>query len=316
MRTIKNYYVIALIAMIGIAFNACKKDEPETVTGEALFSYVTDGLKVTFTNTSSISGSVTYAWDFGDEKGTSTEKDPIYTYEKKGEYTVTLTVADEQGGKHPIATKINVDKSSPVKLDDKSFDDWSTIQDAFTPVVAQAGAVQSFKYDYDSENIYFYLKVKNDSSWQICDLLIDTSLDTIGYKYDIFPTFKGAELLIEGGFTDAREGNEDYWFSWAPWNPDGTEWDDGDTEQSIWPIDEAKQTDDYRVDGTFKASGTYVELEFSISRIKIDQLKGIEMVEVVGWTSDATWEENGWLPNKNPADNSNPNAGGIVIDMR
>jgi len=40
------------------------------------------------------------------------------------------------------------------------------------------------------------------------------------------------------------------------------------------------------------------------------------LIEIVGWTSNADWDENGWTPNKNPGDNSNPTAGGITIDMR
>ena len=144
---------------------------------------------------------------------------------------------------------------------------------------------------------------------------VDPSVTT-GYLYDIWPKFGGAELLIEGGFSDDRDGNEDYWFTFAPWNPDGTVWGDGDTAEDIWPIDEAKQTDDYRMDGAFKLTGSYIEMEFSISRTKIDELKNVEVVKIVGWTSDAEWEENGWTPDKNPGDNSNPDADGITIDMR
>jgi len=40
-------------------------------------------------------GKFIYKWDFGDG-GSSTEANPIYTYKKLGEYTVTLVVKDEQ----------------------------------------------------------------------------------------------------------------------------------------------------------------------------------------------------------------------------
>jgi len=276
MKKQKLLAAIGFVAMIAFAFSGCKEDDPTPITGEALFTYEIDGYEVTFTNTSTLTGTTfTYAWNFGDGTGTSTETNPVYTYAGKGEYTVTLTVTDEQSGTHPISTSIAVDKSSPVKLDDNSVDDWAAIAEGFTPGSAdQVGNVQSFKFDFDSENIYFYLKVANTGNWQIYDMLIDVDPSTdYGYDYDIFPMFKGAELLIEGGFSDVREGNDDYWVSWSPWNKDGTEWDDGDTPESIWPIDEAKQTDDYWVDGAFIASGTYVEFEFSISRANIDLLK-------------------------------------------
>jgi PKD repeat protein len=40
-------------------------------------------------------GKFIYKWDFGDG-GSSKEANPIYTYKKLGEYTVTLIVKDEQ----------------------------------------------------------------------------------------------------------------------------------------------------------------------------------------------------------------------------
>jgi PKD repeat protein len=40
-------------------------------------------------------GKFIYKWDFGDG-GSSQEANPIYTYKKLGEYTVTLIVKDEQ----------------------------------------------------------------------------------------------------------------------------------------------------------------------------------------------------------------------------
>ena len=56
-------------------------------------SYVT-GL---FTNTSTTSGTSTYAWDFGDGSGTSTDMSPSYVYGLPGTYLVTLTVTNECG---------------------------------------------------------------------------------------------------------------------------------------------------------------------------------------------------------------------------
>ncbi|MBW6409647.1 collagenase [Clostridium weizhouense] len=56
------------------------------------------GEKIPFTSECSTDNSeiVSYKWDFGDGN-TSTEKDPIYTYKKPGNYTVKLTVLDSRG---------------------------------------------------------------------------------------------------------------------------------------------------------------------------------------------------------------------------
>ena len=50
----------------------------------------------TFNNTSTGPGILSYAWDFGDGK-TSTDKNPTHAYDKKGVYTVTLTVKNADG---------------------------------------------------------------------------------------------------------------------------------------------------------------------------------------------------------------------------
>lgn len=60
----------------------------------ASFTYVLDGLTVTFTNTST--NGDTYLWDFGDGN-TSTEENPVHTYADNGLYTVTLTASNPNG---------------------------------------------------------------------------------------------------------------------------------------------------------------------------------------------------------------------------
>ena len=54
-------------------------------------------LQVKFTDGSSGVGNSSWKWSFGDGAG-STQRSPSHTYEKAGEYTVTLTVAGDCGG--------------------------------------------------------------------------------------------------------------------------------------------------------------------------------------------------------------------------
>ncbi len=60
----------------------------------AQFTASTNGLIVTFNNTST--GADSYHWAFGDGE-TSTQKNPVHTYASSGQYTVTLTATNECG---------------------------------------------------------------------------------------------------------------------------------------------------------------------------------------------------------------------------
>lgn len=62
-----------------------------TILAEAAnYTYVASGLKVFFTDTSTVLGG-TFLWDFGDGS-TSTEQNPTHTFSIAGDYIVTLTV--------------------------------------------------------------------------------------------------------------------------------------------------------------------------------------------------------------------------------
>ena len=65
---------------------------------EAAFSFTTDGLTVDFTDESTDSDGevVAWLWEFGDGSA-SAEQNPSHTYDTEGTYSVTLTVADNQG---------------------------------------------------------------------------------------------------------------------------------------------------------------------------------------------------------------------------
>lgn len=75
--------------------------EPAIVSVSANFSAATNGLEVTFANTSS--GATSYSWSFGDG-GSSTDESPVHTYAAEGTYSVTLTASDA-GGSAATVTK-------------------------------------------------------------------------------------------------------------------------------------------------------------------------------------------------------------------
>lgn len=65
--------------------------------------------------TSTVVGGVepyTYAWDFGDELGDSSEENPTYAYPSAGSYVATLTVTDDQGCEKTDTVSITVSAST------------------------------------------------------------------------------------------------------------------------------------------------------------------------------------------------------------
>ena len=69
-------------------------------------------LSVTFTDAST--GAATYAWDFGDRVGTSTEQNPSYVFTRAGSYDVVLTVSDGKGHSATKHMPITVTQAPPV----------------------------------------------------------------------------------------------------------------------------------------------------------------------------------------------------------
>ncbi len=66
-------------------------------TSAANFTASTNNLSASFTDASITTGSVTYAWDFGDGTGTSSLQNPTYTYASAGTYSVCLAITDDCG---------------------------------------------------------------------------------------------------------------------------------------------------------------------------------------------------------------------------
>jgi PKD repeat protein len=110
---------------------SCGEDEPSVEKPIAIFDFVVNANRsgqVSFTSESLRADS--YAWNFGDDEGTSTEANPSYTYTEEGTYTVTLTVKND-GGEHSASLDIVVFVGAPELIKDGDMSkvtSWSTRQ--------------------------------------------------------------------------------------------------------------------------------------------------------------------------------------------
>lgn len=124
----------------------------------------------TFNNTSMGPGTLSYEWDFGDGK-TSKDKNPTHAYDKKGIYTVTLTVKNSDGCLDKVVQTdcINVanytvdfDVPSPVcENTQATFTDISTSGSSNTAWQVDGG------YTYNYYGSYFYYTFNSPGSHKI-----------------------------------------------------------------------------------------------------------------------------------------------------
>jgi hypothetical protein len=216
----KNMFVTPLkkglastLLLIGVfALNSCGDDETATPAPVAGFSYETDGLDVAFANSST--NAKTYSWDFGDGE-TSTEENPVHTYEAYGEYSVTLSVTGDGGSDTSSPDVIILAKTSPVVIDG-TFTDWAEVPVAASSVDGNGGTIHELKIDYDAENIYFLLKGDMKG---VYGLFINSDYDgatgATTPNFDYLWANLGADYYIEGNLIDWGSLMQD-----DPANPD------------------------------------------------------------------------------------------------
>ena len=89
---------------------------PNPLPPVAAFSTQQEGLSVTFVDESSDPDGniVSWAWDFGENGNTSTDQNPVYMYSSPGDYSVTLTVIDDQGLADAVTNTITVQARPPI----------------------------------------------------------------------------------------------------------------------------------------------------------------------------------------------------------
>jgi len=128
---------MAFLILFAIAsMTSCKDDEEEEPEVLASFTAVSDGLVVTFTNTSQ--NAATYLWDFGDTQ-TSAEVNPVHTYADLGTFTVKLRAYSPKGKFHDYQSNVTcVDPNAELTKLVGSFEEgqktWRLIRDVSTGV--------------------------------------------------------------------------------------------------------------------------------------------------------------------------------------
>lgn len=77
------------------------------------FRFTRNGLVVTFTDASKeVPAGSSYLWDFGVDNGSSTERNPEFTYQKEGFYNVTLTITPPEGEAQSATDNIAVSENT------------------------------------------------------------------------------------------------------------------------------------------------------------------------------------------------------------
>jgi len=202
MKKFKYILGCLLLGSLAIGFQACKKN-PELAVKDVVFTDSVKSYTVTFKNVTTDAKS--FRWDFGDSTS-STETNPVHTYASKGKHVVTLYATLNNGNVISGSTIIHVSKSSPILLNDNTLADWDTISNiVIPPSAALGGVVQEAKFDYDSQNIYVYMKLAvHVADQNIFDFYIDSDNSSLtGLITGSLPG-GGYDFLLEGMLIDPQ----------------------------------------------------------------------------------------------------------------
>lgn len=150
----------------------------------AFFFFDREGFTVQFFDSSfpsSCTDIVSRTWDFGDGT-TSTEQNPVHTYAERGDYTVTLTVTDNQGLTDDVSNVVTVLPPPPVL----EIDRVTRIRERFEFRVdlvwsgAEGDLVELHRNnivvdlpDNDGAHRDRFRSLETSFRWQLCELGID-----------------------------------------------------------------------------------------------------------------------------------------------
>jgi PKD domain len=279
MKKFKFILSCLLLAGLAMAFQACKKN-PELPVKDVVFTDVVKSYTVTFTNVTTDAKS--FRWDFGDSTS-SAETSPVHVYKSKGKHVVTLYATLNNGNVINGSTIVSVSKSSPILLTDNSLADWDTISNVVIPTsAALGGIVQEAKFDYDSQNIYIYMKVTlHVADQNIFDFYIDSDNSALtGLTTGAIPG-GGYDFLLEGmllypqgstPLTQYQHTGDQSAFSFNPLSIAG-----------------------FYTLGTVQEVNGVTTFEMALSRSKISGLTGAGMKLAI-IVSDSGYNNLGWMP--------------------
>ncbi len=231
---------------------ACKKDTAPAP--DVIYTVDLDAYTATFTNKTKDAKS--FQWDFGD--GTSsTEENPVHTYPGKGKFVPTLYVTTTSGVKAEGSTVIHIAKSSAVKLDDNSLADWDTVTHNVVLAGGDGGVIKMAKFDYNSDNVFFYFELSSNDINNIFDFYMDADGNSgTGYTTGNWPG-GGYDVLLEGAMLNSWL--DPFYFS-------------GPT-QSSWGWSGVSVAEFYQI-GTMVQDGGTFKFEGAFKRSKLKGLTG------------------------------------------
>ena len=267
-----KWFLLSITLVMLISFS-CKKDDTSGGT-KAVFSYVADGFKVSFTNFSS--GATSYVWDFGDGTDSSNLKGPTHVFPTKGQFLVKLTARNESETNTFIDTVLIIGPN--IKIDG-DFSDWTYVPYTHENEADTGNTILAIKTYASAGYLNFYLEGTPDFALAVMDLYLDSDNDTItGSKNaEYWPLWSGADYLCEGSvpggsgdvFQHIGPGND-----WA-WNPILTFAD-------VFQFSSFKNVDGKNV------------IEFSIKRSALAKMSKKANFAIV--ESNEGWTEIGWMP--------------------
>lgn len=165
----------------------------EIVAPTANFSSNTQNVEcnpqIQFINTSEASASTVYLWDFGDGSSTSSDADPIHTYNSNGSYTVKLFAENEHGEDSLVRSEYIVVN-------------FSQLEDVSDYIICETSGSVNAEY-LTSGDLYWYNNLNDDSEFQIGQTYT-TPVLTESTTYYIQEVNVGPEYV--GGETDNSEG--------------------------------------------------------------------------------------------------------------